>query len=65
MCSTLAENPDWSRTAWEQLSHSVDALADGREYRFHGWQLPDGHWALAHGVNADWVLDADDVLRPG
>jgi hypothetical protein len=31
--------------AWEQLSHSVDALAGGREYRVSGWQLPDGHWA--------------------
>ena len=64
MCSTLAENPDWSRTAWEQLSPRVDALAAGREVRgIHGWQLPAGHWALVHGINADWVLGADDVLR--
>ena len=64
MCLLLAEDPAWSSQAWEQLSHSVDALANGGEYRLHGWQLPDGHWALVHGVNADWVLGSDDVLRP-
>ena len=29
----------------------------------HRSQLPDGHWALAYGADADWVLGADDVLR--
>jgi hypothetical protein len=63
MCVTLAEDPAWSAQAWEQLSHSVDALAGGEPYRLHGYQLPDGHWALMHGVNADWILGGDDVLR--
>ena len=47
----------------EQSSHSVDTLAGGEPYRLHGWMLPDAHWALVHGVDADWVLGADDVLR--
>jgi hypothetical protein len=64
MCNTLAEDPSWSRQAWQQLSHSVDALASGRQYRCHAWELPAGHWALVRGVNADWVLGSDDVLRP-
>jgi hypothetical protein len=63
MCTTLAEDPSWSQEAWRQLSHSVEALASGAEYRCHAWELPDGHWALVHGVNVDWVLDSDDVLR--
>jgi hypothetical protein len=63
MCSTLAENPDWSSQAWEQLSHSVDALAGGRAHRLHGWQLPDDHPARVLGVNTDFVLGGDDVLR--
>jgi len=25
--------------------------------------LADGHWALTHGVNGDWVLGSDDVLQ--
>ena len=64
MCVTLAEDPAWSAQAWEQLSHSVDAFAGGEPYRRHGYQLPLGHWALMHGVNADWILGGDDVLRP-
>jgi hypothetical protein len=63
MCTILAEDPSWSREAWRQLSHSVDALANGKEYRLHAWELPDGHWALVHGINAVWVLGCDDVLR--
>jgi len=27
-------------------------------------ELRLGHWALMHGVNADWILGGDDVLRP-
>ena len=63
MCSTLAENPNWSSQAWEQLSHSVDALTNGKAYRFHGWELPDDHPARALGVNVDFVLDEHNVLR--
>jgi hypothetical protein len=63
MCTTLCENPAWSSVAWEQLSHSVDALAGGQPYRLHGFELPPGHWALVHGVDTDWVLDEHDVLR--
>jgi hypothetical protein len=64
MCSTLADDPEWSSQAWEQLSNSVDALANGDAYRFHAWELPDDHPARGLGVNVDWVLGADDVLRP-
>ena len=64
MCVTLAEDPTWSAKAWEQLSQAVDALAGGGPYRRHGYQLRLGHWALMHGVNADWILGGDDVLRP-
>jgi hypothetical protein len=46
------------------LSTGVDALAGGQPYRLHGFELPPGYWALVHGVNADWVLGGDDVLRP-
>jgi hypothetical protein len=63
MASILAEDPGWSRTAWEQLSHSVDALANGEAYRFHGWELPDDHPARVLGVDVDFILDEDDVLR--
>jgi hypothetical protein len=56
---------DWAKTAWEQLSGPVDALAAGQPHRFHGYELPDGHPARVHGVHTDWVLGADDVLRPG
>ena len=63
MASTLAENADWSSQAWEQLSHSVDQLANGEAYRLHGWELPDDHPARVLGVNTDFVLGADDVLR--
>lgn len=63
MCSMLAENPDWSSQAWEQLSHPVDRLAGGGACRLHGWELPEDHPARALGVNVDFVLSADDVLR--
>jgi hypothetical protein len=63
MCSTLAENPAWSSRAWEQLSRSVDALANGKAYGVHGWQLSDDHPACALGVNTDFVLGADNVLQ--
>jgi hypothetical protein len=63
MCTILAEDPSWSREAWRQLSHSVDALASGAEYRCHAWELPDDHPARALGVNTDFVLGADNVLR--
>ena len=64
MVSTLAGDPAWSSQTWEQLSHSVDALASGGEYRCHGWELRDDHPARVLGVNTDFVLGADDVLRP-
>ena len=63
MCSTLAEDPAWSSQAWEQLSHSVDALAAGEPSALHGWTLPEDHPSRVHGVQVDWVLGADDVLR--
>jgi hypothetical protein len=63
MCTTLAENADWSREAWRQLSHSVDVLAAGEPYRFSGYQLPDDHPARVLGVNVDFILDEHDVLR--
>ena len=47
MCTTLAENPDWSREAWKQLNHSVNQLASGGEYRCYGYELPDDHPARA------------------
>ena len=43
----------------EQLSHSIDQLAK----RFHGWELSEDHPARLLGVNTDFVLDADNVLR--
>jgi hypothetical protein len=45
------------------LSPSVDALASGEAYRLHGWQLPDDHPARVLGVNVDFILDEEDVLR--
>lgn len=64
MCTTLAENPDWSREAWRQLSGPVDVLASGDEYRFSGYQLPDDHpMRGVVGPYADLVLDEHDVLR--
>lgn len=63
MASTLADNPDWSSQAWEQLSHSVDQLASGEAYRFRGWELPEEHPVRVFGVTADFVLDDHDVLR--
>jgi hypothetical protein len=63
MCTTLAENPDWSREAWTQLSHSIDQLASGGEYRCRAWELPDDHPARQLGMQRDWVLGSDDVLR--
>ena len=39
-------------------------VSGGMPYRLRGYQLPLGHWALMHGVNADWILGGDDVLRP-
>jgi|KBSMisStaDraftv2_1062788.scaffolds.fasta_scaffold1542409_2 hypothetical protein len=63
MVSTLADDPAWSSQTWEQLSHSVDALASGGEYRCHGWELRDDHPARVLGVNTDLVLGADNVLR--
>jgi hypothetical protein len=47
----------------EQLSHSIDQLANGEAYRFHGWELSEDHPARVLGVNTDFVLDADNVLR--
>ena len=63
MASTLAEKPEWSAQAWEQLSRWVDQLANGEAYFFHGWELPDDHPARVLGVNIDFMLGADDVLR--
>jgi hypothetical protein len=40
-------------------------LADGAEVRaIHAWELPDGHWARGLGLDRDWTLGSDDVLRP-
>ena len=65
MCSTLAEDPSWSREAWRQLSPRVDALANGDAVpAVHGWELPEGHWARVLGMHRDWTLGADNVLRP-
>ena len=50
-------------TGMEQLSHSVDQSATGEAYRFHGWELSEDHPARVLGVNTDFVLDADNVLR--
>jgi hypothetical protein len=63
MASTLAENPEWSSQAWDQLSHSVEALGNGDRYRFHAWELPADHPARALGVDVDFELDEHDVLR--
>jgi hypothetical protein len=63
MASTLAENPEWSAQAWQQLSHSVDQLANHEAYRFHGWELPEDHPARVLGVNVDFDLGRDNVLR--
>ena len=50
--------------ALDALSPRVDALADGREVRgIHAWLLPDGHWARKLGLDRNWTLGADDVLR--
>ncbi len=63
MAWTLAEKPEWSAQAWEQLSRSVDQLANGEAYSLHGWELPDDRPARVLGVNIDFMLGADDVLR--
>ena len=51
--------------AWDQCSGPVDALAAGRPYRFHGFELPDDHPRRARGVrlDLDFEIGADDVLR--
>ena len=54
---------DGAKTAWEQLSGPVDQLANGRPYRFHGYQLPDEHPMRSAYLNAELILDERDVLR--
>ena len=65
MVSTLLNGGKESgQCAFDQLSPRVDAFADGREVRhIHGWELPDGHWARALGLDRNWMLGTDDVLR--
>lgn len=65
MVRTLLEDGKESgRYAFDALSPRVNALADGDEVRsIHGWELPPGHWARALGLQSDWTLGADDVLR--
>jgi hypothetical protein len=63
MAATLAEDPEWSAQAWEQLSHSVDQLTSGEAYRFHAFELPEDHPACVLGVDVDFILDEEDVLR--
>ena len=59
----LLDDPVWRDYAWRETSKAVDRLASGAEHPFHGWELPDGHPAWVHGVYADFVLGADDVVR--
>jgi len=43
----------------------VAAYADGSEVRYiRGWELPDGHWARGLGLNRNWTLGSDNILRP-
>ena len=63
MVDTLLDDAEWAKFAWFECSKAVDRLASGAEHRFHGWELPDDHPARMHGVHADFVLGADDVLR--
>lgn len=50
--------------ALDALSPRVDALANGAEVPgIHGWLLPDGHWARKLGLDRNWTLGADNVLR--
>ena len=60
----LNDSKESGRYAFDALSPRVNALADGAEVRnIHGWELPPGHWARALGLQSDWTLGADDVLR--
>ena len=66
MVSTMmGDGVESGRYALDALSPRVDALATGREVKaIHGWELPDGHWARKLGLDRDWTLGADNVLRP-
>ena len=60
----MADGVESGQYALDALSPRVDALAEGREVRgIHGWLLPDGHWARKLGLDRDWTLGADNVLR--
>lgn len=59
----LDPDHDWAEDAWAELSKPVDQLANGRPYRFHGWELPDEHPMARAYVKVDLVLDEHDVLR--
>ena len=65
MVRTLLEDSKESgRYAFDALSPRVNAFADGSEVPYiHGWELPDGHWARGLGLDRDWTLGSDDVLR--
>ena len=66
MVSTmLNDGTEAGRYAFDALHPRVAALTNGDEVRaIHGWELPEGHWARGLGLNRDWTLGADDVLRP-
>ena len=60
----LDDGPESAQYAWTETSKRVDALAGGREWRLHRWQLPDGHPMRGVGsIHDDLVLGRDDVLR--
>jgi len=63
MCDTFLSGDQAVEYVWVELSKPVDQLANGEAYRLHGWELPDDHPARALGMNVDFVLGADDVLR--
>ncbi|BBZ17086.1 hypothetical protein [Mycolicibacterium gadium] len=53
-----------SDEAYAELSKPIDQLVGCEPYRLHGWELPEGHPALAdYGLGADLLLGSDDQLR--
>ncbi len=66
MVSTmLQESTEYGRYAFDALHPRVAVVAEGREVPgIHRWELPEGHWARKLGLDRDWTLGADNVLRP-
>ena len=65
VATLMAHSAESGQYALNELAPRVDALANGLEVgHIHAWLLPDGHWARKLGLDRDWRLGADNVLRP-